>query len=228
MQPVKSEKRRGTIMRNQPALPLFATLFILALFSACLTGCGASAGVFPDVSPPVPGRPETGGMQSSQVEAAPRPLSEEEILDAYKQAEEFYGWFDLEPLPSGGSTAVEDGILYRQVDAEDIKTLEDLRTCLRSVFSQELTEQLLDADSGALRYRDIEGALYVAGSGRDRAPGKGGVEIQVEQSEEGGYAVAVAVELLDEDGAVTGMEHWTFPYAFVEDRWVFTDFRLVY
>ena len=55
----------------------------------------------------------------------------------------------------------------------------------------------------------------------------GGVE--AEQLEETLYSVNVMVELLGEDGeTVVGLESWSFPYAFVNDRWVFTDFRLVY
>ncbi len=53
--------------------------------------------------------------------------------------------------------------------------------------------------------------------------------MEAEQLEETLYSVNVMVELLGEDGeTVVGLESWSFPYAFVNDRWVFTDFRLVY
>ena len=43
------------------------------------------------------------------------------------------------------------------------------------------------------------------------------------------YSVNVVVDLLGEDGqTVVGLESWSFPYVFLDDRWVFTDFRLVY
>ena len=43
------------------------------------------------------------------------------------------------------------------------------------------------------------------------------------------YSVDVTVDLLDENGeTVTGVECYAFPYEFVEDHWVFTDFRMVY
>ena len=39
----------------------------------------------------------------------------------------------------------------------------------------------------------------------------------------------VTVDLLDEnEETVTGVECYAFPYEFVEDHWVFTDFRMVY
>ena len=50
-----------------------------------------------------------------------------------------------------------------------------------------------------------------------------------ERLEDGLYFINVTVDLLGEDReTVVGLESWSFPYAFVEDRWVFTDFRLVY
>ena len=34
--------------------------------------------------------------------------------------------------------------------------------------------------------------------------------------------------LADGGSTVTGVESYAFPYEFVEDRWVFTDFHLIY
>lgn len=214
-------------MRKRLAALLLAALTAWVLLLA--PGCAAPAGDVPGrTAVPGPRPPEGGGLRSSRVESEARPLSDEEILDAYSRAETLYAWFDLEPLPGAGPAVITDGALYRQVDREGIQTMEDLRTCLRAVFSQDLTERLLDTGGDIPLYRDIEGVLCVTGNGRDRLPGKGGVQSWVERSEEGDYTVSVTVDLLDEDGAVTGLEYWSFPYEFEEDRWVFTEFRLVY
>lgn len=214
-------------MRKRLAALLLAALTAWVLLLA--PGCAAPAGDAPGrAAVPGPRPPEGGGLRSSRVESEARPLSDEEILDAYSRAETLYAWFDLEPLPGAGPAVITDGALYRQVDREGIQTMEDLRTCLRAVFSQDLTERLLDTGGDIPLYRDIEGVLCVTGNGRDRLPGKGGVQSWVERSEEGDYTVSVTVDLLDEDGSVTGLEYWSFPYEFEEDRWVFTEFRLVY
>ena len=214
-------------MRKRLAALLLAALTAWVLLLA--PGCAAPAGNAPGrPAGPGPRPPEGGGLRSSRVESEARPLSDEEILDAYNRAEALYAWFDLEPLPGAGPAVITDGALYRQVDREGIQTMEDLRTCLRTVFSQDLTERLLDTGGDVPLYRDIEGVLCVTGSGRDRLPGKGGVQSQVERTGEGNDAVSVTVDLLDEDGAVAGLEYWSFPYEFEEDRWVFTEFRLVY
>lgn len=96
--------------------------------------------------------------------------------------------------------------------------------------------QLLPGGSGAaFEYRrrraavpgDRRGAVCAAGEpGRD--PLRGSVELRVEQTGDTAYQVNAAVELLDEDKEVSGVEYWSFPYEWVDERWVFTRFQLVY
>lgn len=57
---------------------------------------------------------------------------------------------------------------------------------------------------------------------------RGSVELRVEQTGDTAYQVNAAVELLDEDKEVSGVEYWSFPYEWVDERWVFTQFQLVY
>lgn len=210
---------------------------LLLCLALLLTGCAgretAGNGSPAEASPPAvqAAAVETqgGDLSAVQVEAAARPLTQEEILLAYDRAVDMYSWFELSPLEDDGETVALDGSLYRRVEHPGVEDLEDLRTCLRSVFSEEVTERLLSGDGTAVRYRDIDGALYVSGQARSRVSGKGRASAQTEQQEEDVYSVSVAVELLDEDGTtVSGLEYWTFPYAFVNGRWVFTDFCLMY
>jgi len=209
---------------------------ITVLLILTLLGCSAPPeeaalrAAAPETAPAVQAEDlETESMRASLVEAAARPLLEAEILAAYERAQRIYSWFDLEPLPTSGETAVWEREVYHRVDMEDMETLEDLRTCLRSVFSQELTDRLLTGETARIQYRDIDGALYTAGDRRDREAGKGEARVDAEQLEETVYSVNVLVDLLDEDKeTVVGVESWSFPYVFEEDRWVFTDFSLVY
>lgn len=206
---------------------------MLALLSALLlTGCAAPAGE--TSSPPDPAvrsapGPETKNMSSSMVESSSLPMPEEEILATYERAERVYGWFDLTPLPSSGQAAAVNGRSFCPVDMEGLETLEDLRTRLRGLFSQELTDRLLDGKTARIQYQDVNGVLCVCGEGRERNAEKGQIRVEAQQLEEDLYSVNVMVELLGEDGeTVVGLESWSFPYAYVNDRWVFTDFRLVY
>lgn len=200
---------------------------ISVLLIMSLLGCAAPAKVEAPVARA--GSPERESMRASMVEESARPLMEAEILAAYERAQQLYGWFDLAPLPASDETAVWERETYHRVDMEGIETLEDLRASLRSVFSRELTERLLNGEAGRVRYRDIGGALCVSGAPREPDTGKRPSRVEAERLEETLYSVNVLVDLLDESGeAVVGVESWSFPYVFEEDRWVFTDFCLVY
>ena len=208
-----------------------------ALLSALLlTGCAAPAGEAASASAPVSAARSDSApaarvenMTSSMVESSARPMPEEEVLAAYERAQRVYGWFDLAPLPTVGEALTVNGRAYYRVDMEGMEELEDLRTYLRGVFSQELADRLLDGGSARIQYRDVNGVLYAAGDSRDRDAGKGQVQVEVERLEDGLYFINVTVDLLGEDReTVVGLERWSFPYEFVEERWVFTDFRMVY
>lgn len=70
--------------------------------------------------------------------------------------------------------------------------------------------------------------LFVTGDSREPDDGKGRALVEANQQEEAVWFVNVTVDLLGEDReTVVGLENWSFPYAFEDDRWVFTDFRLV-
>ena len=202
---------------------------LLALLLA-LTACGAPAEVAqtPARSSAAPVLTEQGTLQATQVEATARIPTEEEVLGDYECATRVYGWFELAPLPDSGETVTVDGTVYRRVYSERLDSVEDLRLDLRGVFCEELTNRLLGGGT-RITYRDIDGALYVTGEGRERSPEKGAVTVEAQQVDDTTFSVNVTVDLLDDrEGAVTGMECWAFPYVLENGRWGFSDFRLVY
>lgn len=203
------------------------TIWAAILLALLLSGCAAPSGEAA-VQSAAPAMARAENMSTSMVESSARPLPEAEILAAYQQAQRVYGWFDLAPLALSGESVSLDGTAYYRVDVYGIEDLEDLRAYLRGVFSQELTDRLLDGPGVRIRYRNIQGVLYASGEAREPDAGKGMAQVEAERLAEDLYSVNVMVELLGEDGeTVVGLESWSFPYAFVEDRWVFTDFRLV-
>lgn len=193
---------------------VMAVILVLAL-----SACGAT-----DASPEEAAQD---ALTETRVEAAGRPLSEEEIISAYNRAVAAYSWFVVSPLPDTGQTVNQDGVVYRRV--ESMEELEDLRIYLNGLFAPEVTERLLATGGDAPMYRDIDGALYVTGRGRDWDPQKGKSQVETQQVSDGEYSVNVTVDLLDRDGVtVTGLESWSFPYVYTGERWVFTDFHLIY
>lgn len=195
------------------------------LLTLLLTGCAAPSGEAPaaESTPDQTARVE---RVSSMVEF--QPLPEAEVLAAYERAQRVYGWFDLAPLPLSEESAVLDGETYYRVNMPGIEDLEDLRAYLRGVFSQELTDRLLDGTTARIQYRNIRGVLYASGESREPDGGKGRAQVEAERLAEDLYSVNVLVDLLADDGeSVAGLESWSFPYAYIEDRWIFTDFRLI-
>lgn len=171
---------------------------------------------------------ERGELSAARTQEESRPLTEEEVLSAYDRAVTVCGWFQLSTLPCGEEGLNVDGNVYYPVRSDGLETLEDLQIYLRGSFSQELAEQLLSTGGDAPLYREIDGALYVRPVSRSRDPLRGDVELRVEQTGDTAYTVNAAVELLDEDKTVSGVEYWSFPYELVDERWVFTRFQLVY
>lgn len=200
-------------------------LTVISLAAALLlAGCAEAPARIPGDA--APAEPES-TLSAAQLETAPRPPTEEEVLAAYRRAQEAWGWFCRDPLPDNGETLRRDGAVYRRVDSPGLETAGDLRAYLRGLFSTELTDSLLAAGDPAPLYRDIGGALYVSlepWTGEDL---RGGSQVGVVRVDDASFALEVSVELLDGQGGVTGVECWSFPYAHVDGRWVFTDFQLV-
>lgn len=192
---------------------------MLAAVWACAAGCADG-----DEAP----AQERGELSAARTQEESRPLTEEEVLSAYDRAVTVCGWFQLSTLPCGEEGLNVDGNVYYPVRSDGLETMEDLRIYLRGSFSQELAEQFLGSGGDAPLYRDIDGALYVRPVSRSRDPLRGNVELRVEQTGDTAYTVNAAVELLDEDKTVSGVEYWSFPYELVDERWVFTRFQLVY
>ena len=195
------------------------SVLFLALALWALAGCGGApagegaAGVAPSLFWEATAPGAVGGLYARRLEGQARPLTDEEIQAAYFRAEEAYSWFSLETLPCGEKTQTIDGWLYYPVEYPGMENLADL----------------LASGGAHPLYQDVDGALYVLPTSRERDESKGQADIQIKPYGQAGYSVIVEVDLLADGGStVTGVESYAFPYEFLEDRWVFTDFHLIY
>lgn len=214
------------------ALP--AALLALLLLTGCGNGSAAapvaasSAAQSAQTAAPAPEVSGVVTFQAVDVKNEVLPPTQEEVLSAYDRACTAFGWFQLNTLPCGSSSAMVGTAVYQRVDYPGIATLEQLRTYLRNLFSQAVIDRLMPPDAVLPQYRDIDGALYVLPSSRQPDPAKGDAEVEVEQTAPNTWTVNVAVELLaDGQETVSGEEYYSFPYQCVDGRWVFTNFKLV-
>ena len=116
------------------------TVLLVLLALLVLSGCGQGGLAARSAET----AQEEADFSSTLVEGQARPLTEGEIRSAYDRAVNAYGWFDLTPLPTTSQQETVDGWLYQKVDYPGIEDLADLRAYLRVVFSQELTDRLLE------------------------------------------------------------------------------------
>lgn len=208
------------------SLWILSGLLLIFLLSACGAAgekASATAASVQSAAPPA------AFVSADRTEDAARLLTDEEVLDAYDRAVTAFGWFTLESLPCGETAAEVDGHVYQKVDYAGLGSMEALKTYLRGIFSEDVVRELTEETGTPPVYRDVDGALYELPFRREADPTKGEISLSVEQTGDTAYQVNVAVKTLSEDGKnVTGVECWAFPYERIGDRWVFTDFSLVY
>ncbi|WP_312940489.1 hypothetical protein [Oscillibacter sp.] len=195
------------------ALILFAALALSA------SACGYSAG-------------GSSSASSLQGEAGPSELTEGDVLAAYKRAAAVYDWFDLCSLPTSGEVVGEDGkpydpklgsLSYRPVAQEGLKTYADLDICVRSCFTQQLSDELMGGGTG---YRDIGGRLYAADAARGSNLYLLGKAVSAEQTDPDRWAVTVTFYSNEWEWPhiTVGYSQKTLDYIKTPDGWRFSTF----
>lgn len=174
--------------------------------------------------------------------------SDEEVLTVYRAAVDAYNWFtgyDDSTLALDPEDALvrPDVTLYR-VGRPGLESLDGLRAYLKTLFSDEIVDELMPADQvvdgvmmpGAGGFVETENGLYARPAGRGADITKGGLTLAVlwpEEEAPAGCVVQATVELLDwspdmTTSTVVGSQTYDFPYQKVGDKWVFTHFESIF
>lgn len=127
-----------------------------------------------------------------------------QVRIAYDRAAEAYGWFHNGSMPVDlTAVAVREGVSYYRVDYPGIASMLELRSYLKTLFSDEIVDTLLSAGG----YADLDGVLYgIGASGSPLANQVLGSVIQESQTR--------IIYTRGED----------YVYERVGERWLFTHF----
>jgi hypothetical protein len=157
--------------------------------------------------------------------------SAQELVSAYKQANDPFCWFvqtKLPPLDINDAYIIEDiPIAYYRVVSDQVVNLETLEKYLSCFYDAETVSLLMDVNVDIQKFvEDEKGNLYChnftytpEGFGEKE-------EYKVEKNSDTKYTLTVLYDRLDGDGKVKGQSDERYVYEKIDDRWVFTRYRV--
>jgi hypothetical protein len=240
---MSGKSRAGIAAPGKLIMVLISALLVVCMAAGCTpdrskdepvdgqTAATAENGDREDPSAPEqPGGNENDSDEGGSGDRIPE-ITDKEISEAYQKAVEAFGWFELGTMPADYEDIREaDGYQYNRVTHDRIKTYDDLRSYLLTIFTDEIVEGLLTGSGSDMRlYRDIDGALYTIPAGRGSDITKGEETYEIFRESDKKIVYRVTVEVYDDpfEQTVSGTEQFDFTYEYTDGGWVFTYFELV-
>jgi hypothetical protein len=157
-------------------------------------------------------------------------LTEADVLAAYKTAAEAYSWFDMTTIPLDDTVSQKDGDhVYNRADVPGIKSMSDLTAYLNSIFTPQLTNNLLNLSPS--RYRDFNGVLYAEGADRGSNIFLQDKQVKASQTDATHWAVTLTFFAGYKDDTnpaapqiTIGYSQTVLDYQKTDDGWRFTTF----
>lgn len=153
---------------------------------------------------------------------------EEIVLADYQAAETLWAWFFMTTPPTGSApnAAQIDGDTYFSADIPGVSTLAELRALLYRYFDAALADEWLD---GSLRYREVDGRLYVLWADRGSNIAIGSEAFTVTLSGSGGVLTQVIGygewNEAEQEWVLTGEEEtFEYPFTLADGHAVFSAF----
>lgn len=161
-----------------------------------------------------------------------------DVLAAYNDAVEAYSWFDLSSMRcTEGNTdtimwdddgKLDDPVRYDRVDVPGIGSMAELEAYLRSLFTDEIVDELLAMNDDYQQYKDFDGKLYAIQGARGADIFVGEEAYEVIFVDDKTFDVMVLAEDLDEDQKLIGHTVHDFFYEDIDGNgtWRFSNFNL--
>jgi len=162
--------------------------------------------------------------ENIQVQNEITPLSDEEVDRIYKKAFEVYSWFDIGTLGTDiNQKKVVKDMTYFKVTGELTKH-QELIDIMDSVFDDEIVESLLSRSM----YINVDGELYGVLADRGTDIYKGAESYEIIRKSDKAIVYKVTVEVIDDQGKVTGHEIYDFDLLCYDDgKWRFKEFYMI-
>ncbi len=149
-------------------------------------------------------------------------ISDEEVKTIYQNALEIYYWFQVWTmnLDLNQSEIIDNTTYYKSTE---FSSYQEFLNHMKSVLDSRIVEELLSTN----RYIDIEGHLYGVLADRGTDLSKGEETFEIIRINENTILYKVVVEILDNNGKVTGYETHEFHLKYYTDgKWRFETFYL--
>ncbi|MBE6687700.1 MAG: hypothetical protein E7588_00295 [Ruminococcaceae bacterium] len=189
------------------------------------------------IQDPVPVKPDDNvESQDNKTDNDPtNPYNAEDIKafiqEKYAIAKEAYFWFEVNSLPPAehgvdiNSIKEIDGLYYYKVGHDTIKSLSDLESYLKSIFSDEITARLME--EGKEKYIDVEGELWAVDAQRGTDISVGNVIFTLQKKGDNKVVYSAHVEELDLETLETvGMKVYDYVYEKTPAGWRWTEFDI--
>lgn len=147
-----------------------------------------------------------------------------QIREAYKKAEEAFGWFDLSTMKCDLDDSKQyNGFDYYRVTHDTIKTYAQLVDYLNTLFTDRVVSNLLNENQNL--YVDIGGALYTLNASRGVDNTKGNETHEIIREGDTKIVYRVKIEVVDVDTrSIEGYEVHNFNYEYIDGKWLFSNF----
>ena len=165
--------------------------------------------------------PKSGAYRKINLETS-NAIIEESPEKVITEAMKVYAWFEVAPLEADRSVPIQEanGVTYYKVRDGRYDTYNELYAYLRSIFSQEISDRLIN--NGV--YHNIEGHLYHSNGGRGADATIQNVSYSLQSSTDRKQQYVVTVSYTQDQNVKNKVKKLTFIRENLDGQWIFTQF----
>ncbi|MCF0139147.1 MAG: hypothetical protein HUJ81_03465 [Acidaminococcus fermentans] len=159
--------------------------------------------------------------------ASPEAPTDQEVIQAFQEANTVYEWFEHHPLKTDGKEEKDTGyMIYYTVADKNYPNMMALKTRVNECFTEALAGFII---SDSRMYREFDGKLYVAPSAKALDPRKGTSTINIVRESPTRINLEVSTPIMEDPvhGKTNVVEtrKTIFPYVKTLKGWRFSYFE---